>query len=117
MPRPYKTAYELADENVDSKTAYANYFYVDQSVATLNSPDLEFLDSLRNVDFAQYKVRIVGFIPFTSNYGNYNIISDGTLFKMSLKTTLGGEERYIRGQYSPMGFYNFAWKKNGSNFD
>lgn len=68
---------------------YRNYFYVDQSVATLNSPDLDFDENIKNVDLSQYKMRIVGYIPFTANYGSYNIVADGTLFKNTMKSGTG----------------------------
>lgn len=45
-------------------------YYVDQSILTMHSPDIEFgnLDIFENV-----KLRLVGFINFTSNYGDIDI--------------------------------------------
>lgn len=46
-------------------------YYVDQSILTMHSPDIEFgnLDIFEN----NVKLRLVGFINFTSNYGDINI--------------------------------------------
>lgn len=41
-------------------------FYVDQSILTLHSPDIEFSDEVANMDLSNAKLRIVGIVPLTS---------------------------------------------------
>lgn len=51
------TSYPLDDE----------YFFVDRSVLTLNSPDIEFNDNVQTLDLSNVKFRIVGEIPIHAN--------------------------------------------------
>lgn len=42
-------------------------YFIDQSILTLNSPDIEFNDKISNVIAGEYGLDIVGAIPFTIN--------------------------------------------------
>lgn len=55
---------KLAVEQPDLEDTKSDY-YVDQSIVTLNSPELEFDDSIKNLNLSQFKLRIVGMIPIT----------------------------------------------------
>lgn len=46
---------------------YSAAYFVDQSIVTLNSPDLQFDEELQNLDISSTKLRITGIIPITSN--------------------------------------------------
>lgn len=61
-------------------STYNSAYYVDQSVLTFHSPDIEFDDALRTSlsEDNSLKVRIVGKIPFTSNYGEIDIETSST---------------------------------------
>lgn len=52
------------------KNSYIAYnkenYYIDQSIFTLNSPDIEFDDNLKNIDTSNLKFRITGIIPLTA---------------------------------------------------
>ena len=48
-------------------------FYVDQSILTFHSPDIEFDTDVRNLDGSNLKLRIVGFVPLTSFVGDIDI--------------------------------------------
>lgn len=75
----YYTSPPYVDKsNTDSDTAEwaANnreYFYVDQSIVTLHSPDIEFDDNIKNLDTTGLKLRIVGYVPLTSFVGEIDI--------------------------------------------
>lgn len=70
---------------------YSNNFYIDQSIVTLHSPDIEFDDSIKNMDTSNLKLRIVGYVPLTActsdidiqtstpanNYKNTKIVAPG----------------------------------------
>lgn len=48
-------------------------FYVDQSVATFHSPDIEFDKELRSIDSSNLKLRIVGYIPIQTSISDIDI--------------------------------------------
>lgn len=56
-------------ENAKSNTQ----FFVDQSIVTLNSPDIEFDTEVQNCATNNLKLRIVGAIPITSNASAHHI--------------------------------------------
>ena len=46
---------------------HKEYYFIDQSILTFHSPELEFDESLNNMDLSNVKLRIVGKVDFTSN--------------------------------------------------
>lgn len=56
----------LVDENSEC-------YYVDQSIVTMHSPDIEFDQALQNIDLKGTKLRIVGLVPITSNISDIDI--------------------------------------------
>ena len=67
------------------------YFYIDQSVITLNSPDIEFTPSLRNIKTTNLKLRIVGYIPFDACYSDIDIDAEAPLNYIKQYTENGYE--------------------------
>nr|DAG94142.1 MAG TPA: stabilization protein [Crassvirales sp.] len=60
--------------NLNSWAAnHAEYFFIDQSILTLHSPDIEFDDSVQNLDASGLKMRIVGVVPMTGNASDIDI--------------------------------------------
>lgn len=51
-------------------------FYVDNSIVTLNTPELEFSDDLKNFSTDSYNFRIVGLIPITATSSDCSLIVD-----------------------------------------
>lgn len=49
------------------------YFFIDQNIVTMHSPDIEFDESLQNIDSSGLKLRIVGVIPITANASDIDI--------------------------------------------
>ena len=56
----------IVDENSEC-------YYVDQSIVTMHSPDIEFDQALQNIDLKDTKLRIVGLVPITSNISDIDI--------------------------------------------
>lgn len=52
---------------------HAEYFFIDQSILTLHSPDIEFDDGVQNLDSSGLKLRIVGIVPMTGNASDIDI--------------------------------------------
>ena len=48
-------------------------YYVDQSILTLHSPDIEFDESVQTMDISNLKLRIVGMVPLTSSISDIDI--------------------------------------------
>lgn len=48
-------------------------YYIDQSIVTLNSPDIELNTELNNLDLSNLKLRIVGYIPITGFISDIDI--------------------------------------------
>lgn len=62
--------------NEDSNaTSYKNFWYVDASIATLHSPDIEFDTSVQLLldNNTNLGIRLVGIVPFTNSYGDIDI--------------------------------------------
>lgn len=53
--------------------AYSDTFFVDQSVLTMHSPEVEFDSALHTIDNSNLKMRIVGLINFTASTGDIDI--------------------------------------------
>ena len=71
--KQFSSVVDTTDENTTSNTQ----FFVDQSIVTLNSPDLEFDTDVQNYDFSDssLKLRIVGYIPITAGASYHNIVA------------------------------------------
>lgn len=54
---------------------YKENFFVDQSIVTLHSPDIEFDTQVRSLDTSSLKLRIVGYIPLTASVSDISIKS------------------------------------------
>lgn len=60
--------------NLNSWSAnHAEYFFIDQSILTLHSPDIEFDEGVQNLDSSGLKLRIVGIVPMTGNASDIDI--------------------------------------------
>ena len=59
-------------------------FFVDQSIVTLNSPDIEFDTEVQNYSTDGLKLRIIGAIPITGNVSAHKIESSSGIVQMGL---------------------------------
>ena len=68
---------ELKDTNIvqkfDAQEEFADRYFIDQSIITLHSPDLEWNPGIQSLSNKKYKFRIVGLINFTSSIGDIDI--------------------------------------------
>lgn len=84
---------------------HSSYYFVDNSIVTFHSPEIEFDNTIKNIDLNNYKCRIIGYVPLTSHQGNIDVI-----------TSKGPENDYknsdnfqtIKGftDHKHVGFYN-----------
>lgn len=111
----------------DMVSMFGNDYYVDTSIVTLNSPDIELDDSLQQEDFDGLKFRIVG----VAKSGTQNIVSDtytdisagyfpnSRAIDMSLSrlTFFENISMYAMSNYPsyPGYLFNRNWKASGDN--
>ena len=76
----------------------AENFYIDQSIVTLHSPDIEFDDNIKNINTEGLKLRIVGYVPLTSFIGDIDIQTS------TPANNYIGEEGKVSNEIAP-GFY------------
>ena len=67
----------ITSEEFNEITSYiqnnTEHFFVDQSIFTFHSPDIEFDDRIKSVDSSNLKLRIVGLVPITSTISDIDI--------------------------------------------
>ncbi len=78
-------------------------FFVDQSIVTLHSPDIEFDTDIQNIDPSNLKLRIVGVVPITSSNSDIDIQAD-SISGASNKDTLVGFYKEKLGVSNISGF-------------
>lgn len=67
----------ITSEEFNEITSYiqnnTEYFFVDQSIFTFHSPDIEFDERIKSIDSSNLKLRIVGLVPITSTISDIDI--------------------------------------------
>lgn len=58
-------------------------YYVDNSIVTLNSPEIEMSDSLYNTSLQGYNFRIIGAIPLTATISDISLVTEGGIYNPS----------------------------------
>lgn len=89
----------------DTQSTYRNYFYVDQNIVTMHSPDIEFDDSVQNLHDSNLKFRIVGYVQCMAS--DSNITLNGTTYGNDVS---GFYNRKIGSLYRSVN----AWKGIGA---
>ena len=90
----------------------AEYYYIDQNIITLHSPDIEYDNDVKCLDLSNMKLRIVGMVPITACASDIDIQTSTTVNNFKDSTEL------------PQGFYkepigtenNFKETKNGASY-
>lgn len=135
-PKYPLTQYFEADLN-NYNERYKNYFFIDQSIVTFHSPDVEFDTQVQNLSGAQLKFRIIGYVLFTAEKGSISIQANGTygdgapgfydrgigspLLSMHSHKGIGSGAFWIDKIYDKrvgsdplVGFIVYPWHRNGS---
>lgn len=58
---------------IDWVSENGEYYYIDQSILTFHSPDIEFDNEVRSIDTSSLKLRIVGIVPLTAFVSDIDI--------------------------------------------
>lgn len=126
----YKVSYSDQECNVNSQTWSANcseYYFIDQSIFTLHSPEIEFDDIVQNMNMSDLRFRIIGYVPLTSCASdidiqtstpslNYTGLKDKTpgFYKETVGSknmSVCGWRQLISGAY----WLDDAWNPDGSS--
>lgn len=91
VPEGYPYSNLVGSELRNDINNYQENFYVDQSIVTLHSPDIE----LSNIQLDNLKLRIVGIIPITSNASDIDIQTKTPAFSNSVKYFSGFYKEFI----------------------
>lgn len=134
---PQLTAATATDQ-FDYISTNGEYFFVDQSILSFHSPDVEFDNNVKNIDSTNLKLRIVGMVPITSSASEIDIQSSTPKIDPSMpgfyKENIGSENISIVGakgliggifwmdkvsnpvgtQNNMFGFAVYPWHRNGS---
>jgi len=77
--RPYNTISNIISTDFSNPLeVYKNYFYVDHSIVTLNSADIDFNKQIQGLNIDNYDFRIIGIIPFNKNISKQIIITNSS---------------------------------------
>lgn len=68
---------DVAEYRAFIKT-YSNSFFVDQSIVTLHSPDIEFDENITALNSSPLKLRVIGYVPFHT-YTRYATVNTDSL--------------------------------------
>lgn len=69
--------------SIITPSLYSSSFYVDTSIVTFHSPDIEFDDNIWNLDYSGCKLRVVGYTELGSIYGDANITTSSSTMNPS----------------------------------
>ena len=100
-------------------TTNAENYYIDQSILTLHSPDIEFDNDVRSIDTSGLKLRIVGMVPITAFASDVdiqtstpvnNFYDSSELPAGFYKEPIGVENDFSKAAYSHFGDSHFGWR-------
>jgi len=80
--KSYNTPFSEDKILVNGKDVPSNtQFFIDQSIVTLNSPDLEFNTETQIYNMEDIKLRIVGVVPITASYSSHAIYNSSAMLE------------------------------------
>lgn len=98
----------------------AENYYIDQSILTFHSPDIEFDNEVRSIDTSGLKLRIVGMVPLTAFASDIdiqtstpvnNFYDSSELPAGFYKEPVGVENDFsYKGLYNHLGDSHFGWR-------
>lgn len=98
----------------------AENYYIDQSILTFHSPDIEFDNEVRSIDTSGLKLRIVGMVPLTAFASDIdiqtstpvnNFYNSSELPAGFYKEPVGVENDFsYEGLYNHLGDSHFGWR-------
>lgn len=81
-------------ENTNNKDFSNAFFHIDQTIVTLNSPDIEFDTDVQNCHPENLNLRIVGVIPITSSASAHDITISTPMLEVAYNNILKSDNWY-----------------------
>lgn len=120
--------FDTSNKTKLSLSAARTQFFVDQSIVTLNSPDIEFDTDVQNSNLAGVSLHVIGAIPITASYSTCRMtVTKGTadkaegLVNNTVSHTNGDENagnrlvsEYMWRDGTSGNYLVFPWQNNGS---
>lgn len=99
---------DIGTTNYNTISNWQEYYFVDQSILTFHSPEIEFDDSIKNMNTDNLKLRIVGVVPLTSTSSDIDIQTSTPVnnFKGSSDFPMGFYKENIGSE----NLSRFGWK-------
>ena len=117
---PYVHDTSTDSDVTDWVSRNAENYYIDQSILTFHSPDIEFDNEVRSIDTSGLKLRIVGMVPLTAFASDIdiqtstpvnNFYDSPDLPRGFYKEPIGVENDFSRdGIWSHLGDSHFGWR-------
>ena len=89
---PYQTS---ASTRQDYRGTFSDLFFVDSSIVTFHSPDIEFDTNLRGLNQEGLKLRIVGYVPITGTVSDLDIRTSTPALNYRADISNGGSLRTV----------------------
>lgn len=89
---PYQTS---ANNRQDYQSTFSDLFFVDQSIVTFHSPDIEFDTNLRGLNQEGLKLRIVGYVPITGTASDLDIRTSTPALNYRADNSAGGSYKTV----------------------
>lgn len=136
-PLAYPITTEIGSSLKEINRDHTNDFFIDQSVVTFHSPEVEFDSDIQNLSEESFNFRIVGYVPIDATKGALEILASGTYgdnevgaylpnIGSTLKNYNAGKNLssgiyWIDEIYNPgvdnepsIGYVVYPWHRNGS---
>lgn len=91
-------------------------YYVDNSIVTLNSPEIELTENLYNTSLEGYDFRIVGAIPLTATISDISLETKGNLYNPSSDTSISMGLKKTLVKNKNIGHHGFKGLVSHSSF-
>lgn len=82
-------------------------YYVDNSIVTLNSPEIELLETTSNISLDGYDFRIVGVIPLTATVSDISLETTGSIYNPSADQDISFGLKKVLVQNKNIGHHGF----------
>lgn len=98
----YSSPFNAESSHKDSNTQ----FFIDQSIVTLNSPDIEFDTEVQRYTMDGLKLRVVGAIPITANVSSHSITTSSSMLEKKHNTGSASKADFGTGELPKNITYN-----------
>lgn len=82
-------------------------YYVDNSIVTLNSPEIEMQENMSNISLDGYDFRIVGAIPLTATISDISLETTGSIYNPSANDEISFGLKKVLVQNKNIGHHGF----------